>query len=200
MTDETNPKDLLGAKKPPISLVPPSAVVKCAMAMKNGAEKYGAYNWRAKKVQYMIYIDAALRHIFALIDGENEAEDSKLDHKAHAMACLAILIDAEETGNLIDNRPIKGAVNQTLKKYTDQQLSEIATQVEKDQLDDALKDVYEKNASEKSRNYLKSVYPETTWGMDFDGKGCLDINEHLQKMKNKPSKYFYGTEDKKDDK
>jgi len=50
----TNPKDLEGNKKPPISLVPPSVLIHLAEAFKEGARKYGAYNWRTKKVQAMI--------------------------------------------------------------------------------------------------------------------------------------------------
>ncbi len=118
MTDDSsNPKDKIGSKKVPLSLIPSSALVHLAMVMKNGADKYGAYNWREKKIQAMIYLDAALRHILAYIDGEDCASDSSMDHRAHAMACLAILLDADETGNLKDNRPKKGAASRVLAKF-----------------------------------------------------------------------------------
>jgi len=42
----TNPKDRIGIKKPPIHLVPPVAIIHEAMAFKDGADKYGPYNWR----------------------------------------------------------------------------------------------------------------------------------------------------------
>lgn len=121
MTDETNPKDLEGDKKPPLSLVPPCAIVGMAMAFKEGARKYGAYNWRSKKVQAMIYIDAALRHIGQKLDGEDIDPESGVDHLDAAMASLAVYKDAQETGNLIDNRPVKGKVGTTIRKISEKQ-------------------------------------------------------------------------------
>lgn len=119
MNNSTNPKDLVGAKKPPLSLIPPVGLIHEAMALKNGADKYGAYNWRSKKVQSMIYIDAILRHAQCYLDGENYAEDSKVHHLAHIKACCSILLDATETGNLIDNRPPKGNAAEVIGRLTE---------------------------------------------------------------------------------
>ncbi len=113
----TNPKDLLGQHKVSLSLVPASSLIYEALAMKNGADKYGPFNWRGNKVQLMIYIDACLRHIYSFVDGENDAQDSKVPHLAHAKACLGIIIDAMCTGNLIDNRPSKGKAVELLEKF-----------------------------------------------------------------------------------
>src|SRR5271169_6646786 len=88
ITDETNPKDKIGAKKPRLSLVPPSGLVYAALAMANGADKYGPYNWRDKKVQAMIYLEACVRHILSWQDGEENAQDSGVPHLGHAIACL----------------------------------------------------------------------------------------------------------------
>ena len=118
ITDETNPKDKIGAKKPRLSLVPPSGLVYAALAMANGADKYGPYNFRDKKVQAMIYLEACIRHVLAWQDGEECAQDSGVPHLGHALACLLILIDAKETGNLIDNRPKPGVMAQLIEKYT----------------------------------------------------------------------------------
>jgi hypothetical protein len=106
--DEANPKDLLGLKKVPLHLLPAVARIFGAMAMKDGARKYGPYNWRTKKVKASIYIDAIERHMLAFLDGEDCAEDSGIHHLGHVIACCAILLDAKETGNLIDDRPITG--------------------------------------------------------------------------------------------
>ncbi len=103
-----NPKDIQGAKKAPINLIPPVALVHEALAFQNGAEKYGAFNWREKRVLASVYIGAALRHLLAYADGEDRAADSGLHHLAHVRACLAILLDAEECGQLGDDRPAKG--------------------------------------------------------------------------------------------
>lgn len=113
-----NPKDLLGMKKPRLSLVPPAGLVYAALAMANGADKYGPYNWREKKVQLMIYLEAAQRHILSYQDGEECAKDSGVPHLGHALACLLIVIDALETGNLVDNRPKPGPMSALIERYT----------------------------------------------------------------------------------
>ncbi len=107
MATSPNPKDRLGAQKVSITKLPPVAVLHTSHALMNGADKYGAYNWREKAVRASIYVDACERHLNAWFDGEEEAPDSGVHHLGHAMACLAILLDAQETGNLIDDRPVK---------------------------------------------------------------------------------------------
>ena len=113
----TNPKDLLGIKKVQLNLVPPSSVIYQALAMEDGARKYGPFNWRQNKVIASIYIAAALRHIYAFLDGENDAQDSKKPHLGHALACLGIIVDALETGNLVDDRPLAGNAQQLISRY-----------------------------------------------------------------------------------
>lgn len=115
---DTNPKDLVGITKPQLDLIPPASLVYQAIAMQDGAQKYGPFNWREKKIQASIYYAAALRHLAQWYDGEENAEDSKKPHLAHAIACIGILIDAIETGNVIDNRPTPGAASNVIKKWT----------------------------------------------------------------------------------
>jgi hypothetical protein len=100
-----NPKDLFGAKKVSLSKFPAVAVAHGAHAMMDGADKYGAYNWRDKAVIASIYVDASKRHIDNWYEGQKRAKDSEVHHLGHALACIAIMLDAEETGNLIDDRP-----------------------------------------------------------------------------------------------
>lgn len=119
MNASTNPKDLIGIEKPPISLVPPVSVIYEAMALRDGAAKYGPYNWRANKVQASIYIDAFNRHVMAWLDGEDFARDSGVHHLAHAKACLGIILDAEANGSLVDDRPQTGATSKVLQELTD---------------------------------------------------------------------------------
>lgn len=115
---ETNPKDLIGAKKVSLTKIPPVALAHCATAMMDGARKYSSYNWRAKDVQADIYVDAALRHLLAWFDGEETAEDSQVHHLGHAMACCAILMDAQACGGLVDNRPSKaGAFLRVMREW-----------------------------------------------------------------------------------
>jgi len=106
-----NPKQAYGDKKIPVHLVPPAASMYLAMAFKEGARKYGAYNWRENDVEAMTYVGAALRHIMQYLDGEDidpDTGEAEVPHLAAAGACLAILADATEGDNLIDNRPPTG--------------------------------------------------------------------------------------------
>lgn len=106
MSDNTNPKDLLGIKKENISLIPPEGIRGIAKAMEFGAKKYGAYNWRDKKVQYKIYLDAIMRHTLALVEGQDLDPDSNLSHLDHIGANVVILKDAIKHQCLVDNRDI----------------------------------------------------------------------------------------------
>ena len=114
--DTTNPKDRLGIKKVQLDLVPPSSIIYQALAMEDGARKYGKANWRSKQVRASIYVAAALRHLYSWHDGEECAKDSGKPHLAHALACLGILVDAIETGNLVDDRPTAGTAAQLIEK------------------------------------------------------------------------------------
>ena len=115
---DNNPKTAMGALKVPLHLVPPSANHFLALAMADGAKKYGPYNWREKTISTSVYIGAVKRHIDAFWDGEDFARDSKVHHIAHAMACLAIMMDASTLGKLNDDRPPVGAIGDLQEIYT----------------------------------------------------------------------------------
>ena len=119
-SDSTNPKDLIGIHKVPLHLVPTAGIIHEAMAMKNGAAKYGPFNWRDKKVIASIYIAACLRHVYAWFDGEECAEDSGQHHLGHARACLGIILDAQETESLKDDRPLPGATPRLLAEMAEE--------------------------------------------------------------------------------
>lgn len=99
-----NPKDLIGNTKLGLRHVPLGALYEMAVAMDDGARKYGPFNWRAHPVRADVYVDAAKRHMEAWVHGEERAGDSGGHHLAHAMACMAILLDAQHHGTLKDNR------------------------------------------------------------------------------------------------
>lgn len=115
---DSNPKSQYGMKKPPMHLVPPAAKIYLSQGFADGAEKYGPYNWRENSVAASVYVAAAMRHIDQWYDGEEFAEDSGVHHLAHALSCLAIIADARETGNLIDDRPLPGAASRLIKDLT----------------------------------------------------------------------------------
>ena len=108
-TSGINPKDLLGMRKPPLTLVPAALPIITSVVMKLGAKKYGPYNWRLKKVRRTVYIEAAMRHLLSALDGEDCDPESGVPHEAHAAACVGIILDALVTGNLVDDRPTPGA-------------------------------------------------------------------------------------------
>lgn len=111
-----NPKTGAGRKKPQMNLVPPRAMVLEAKVFELGAAKYTPYNFRESRVPASIYYAAALRHLMAWFDGEDNDEESGLLHTAHVRACMAILIDAEAQGTLDDDRPTTGTTAQLLKE------------------------------------------------------------------------------------
>lgn len=103
-TKPTNPKDMLGSNKLPLHLWPEIATALGSLALLDGALKYGRGNWRVAGVRATIYVDAARRHMARWFEGEFADPDSGLPHLAHALACLAILVDAEAAGMLNDDR------------------------------------------------------------------------------------------------
>jgi len=100
-----DPKGAAGALKAPLQLLPPFPMEQLAWVHKLGADKYGSWNWRENKVEAMTYVGAIRRHLDAFVEGENQDPESKRSHLAHIMASCAILMDAEDQGQLIDNRP-----------------------------------------------------------------------------------------------
>jgi hypothetical protein len=95
-----------------------SALLHLGRAMSEGRLKYGLYNWRKTKVQSDIYFDAIMRHVWAWNDGEELADGPmKCHHLAHVMAGAAILLDAMETGMLVDNRGTPGNLPEIINKW-----------------------------------------------------------------------------------
>ncbi len=99
-----NPKDEIGNSKLGFHHIPLSSLLHLSAAMEDGVKKYGLYNWRESKIKSEIYIDAAIRHILSWVEGEDLAVDSGVHHFGHVMACMAILLDAESSGTLVDHR------------------------------------------------------------------------------------------------
>lgn len=100
----TNPKDLIGSNKLPLHLWPNTATALGALALLDGALKYGRSNFRHIGVRASIYYDAFNRHTKAWFEGEDNDPESGLPHLAHALACVAILVDAQAAGKLNDDR------------------------------------------------------------------------------------------------
>jgi hypothetical protein len=113
-----NPKDVAARGKVQLDSLPSGGAIHTALAIQNGADKYGAFNWRETPIEAMTYIHALKRHVTAWIDGEDCAADSGIHHLGHAAATLMILMDAMECGTLKDNRPPKGKAADLLARYS----------------------------------------------------------------------------------
>lgn len=115
---DTNPKTVYGEAKPSLSLLPGPALVEIAGAMREGKAKYGSMNWRTDPVSSTTYADAALRHLFQWLDGEDRCPKSRAYHLAHVAANAMILLDAELQGTLIDDRPPTGTTSAAIDRNT----------------------------------------------------------------------------------
>lgn len=114
-----NPKDAYGLKKPPLRLIPPSALLFVSRVFGLGAKKYGPYNWRDAGVKHTVYLEAAMRHLGQALDGEELDPESGQPHEAHAMACMAIILDAKSLGKLINDLPPPGCSSKLIAQLTE---------------------------------------------------------------------------------
>jgi hypothetical protein len=129
----SNPKERDSSHKVPVHLFPPAAIVAGAHVIAQGHKKPGRsiYNWREKPIRFTDYYGAASRHMMRALDGEqfdkelSELAGSPIDHMDAALASLAILIDARESGTLIDDRPKSNwATDKLLDRITDSNLKQ----------------------------------------------------------------------------
>lgn len=105
----SNPKDVMGVKKVPMSVLPAPVMMEVALGMAEGAMKYGRHNYRVIGVRASVYYDATQRHLKAWIEGEDNDPDSKinLSHISKAISSLTVLRDAMMRGMMEDDRPPK---------------------------------------------------------------------------------------------
>lgn len=102
---QSNPKRAFGIRKPSAQFIPPVAIIEESAVMALGAAKYGAFNWQDDPVDATTYYSAAMRHLMQWFSGEDRDVESGASHLAHVRACMAILIDAQASDKLIDDRP-----------------------------------------------------------------------------------------------
>ena len=115
---QSNPKDAIGSDKLPIHLWPTTATIMGSIGLLDGMLKYGRSNFRGIGVRASIYVDACQRHLNAWFEGEDCDPDSGVPHLAHALACLAILVDAQAAGKLNDDRMVEGGYRKLVTELT----------------------------------------------------------------------------------
>jgi len=101
----------LDAGKLRVDLVPMSAIRAIATILGESAQpkgKYPARNWE-KGIPWMRNIASALRHIMAILEGEDVDPESGFPHSYHALTRLAMQVELERTGKGEDDRPAKAA-------------------------------------------------------------------------------------------
>lgn len=101
----TNPKDMVGTRKAPMSTVPANVMAEVGVAMLEGACKYGRSNYRVAGVRSSVYYDAVIRHLFSWWEGEDIDPDSGMSHITKAITSLVVLRDAMIQDMATDDRP-----------------------------------------------------------------------------------------------
>lgn len=113
----SNPKDAAATNRLDLSLFPSTARAYGALAMVEGDQKYGGYNYRKAGVMASIYYAAANRHMDKWYNGEDVDPKTGVPHLANALACIAVLIDGIEMDNWTDDRPPKLDVAGLLNRF-----------------------------------------------------------------------------------
>jgi hypothetical protein len=81
--------------KPLMSLIPARAETAMAEVLTFGATKYGPDNWRKVANGDQRYLDALMRHVNSHRRGELLDSETGLPHLAHAMCCVAFLLELQ---------------------------------------------------------------------------------------------------------
>jgi Domain of unknown function (DUF5664) len=84
------------SEKARMGLLPPRALRSVADVLTFGARKYLPDNWRYVENGPERYLDAAMRHIVAYMQGEDNDPESSLPHLSHALCCLMFIVDLSE--------------------------------------------------------------------------------------------------------
>ena len=109
-TKPTNPKDAIGIRKVPMSVIPANVMAEVAVGLLEGAAKYGRHNYRVAGIRASVYYDAAMRHMMSWWEGQDFDPDEKsagLSHVTKAIASLVVLRDAMMRDMMTDDRPPK---------------------------------------------------------------------------------------------
>ena len=90
-------------EKPRMDLLDPLALEGLAKVLTFGAQKYAAHNWR-KGLANTRLIAAMLRHLFAIMRGEDIDPESGLPHIDHVGCCWMFLSNNMKVRPEMDDR------------------------------------------------------------------------------------------------
>lgn len=90
-------------EKPRMDLLDPLALEGLATVLTFGAQKYAAHNWR-KGIANTRLIAAMLRHLFAIMRGEDLDPESGLPHIDHVGCCWMFLSNNMKVRPEMDDR------------------------------------------------------------------------------------------------
>ncbi len=123
-----NPKDLAGATRAPLHLLPAVGIIHGAMGCFDGAVKYGPYNWREEKISLFGYLGALERHLQKLKDGEwfDKNDPYGGTHLGHIIATSAIILDAYHCDTLINDLPEQNGAAADVLEEIENMLEEMA--------------------------------------------------------------------------
>lgn len=81
--------------KPRLSLLPDKALIAEARVWECGERKYGRDNWRKLwgKDTKSVVLDSALRHLVAMLAGEDRDPETGCYHAAHVRCNMAMIIE-----------------------------------------------------------------------------------------------------------
>lgn len=89
--------------KVPLDLLDPAALEGLAAVLQFGAKKYQAHNWRGG-ISYSRLLGAMMRHLFAILRGEDVDPESGLPHVDHLGCCWMFLSNMMKTRQDLDDR------------------------------------------------------------------------------------------------
>lgn len=82
--------------KPRWSLIPDGVLLDVVKVLEFGASRYGVDNWKHVPDATTRYYDAAMRHMDAWWQGEENDVETGSSHLAHAMCCITFLMWLEK--------------------------------------------------------------------------------------------------------
>ena len=112
-----NPKDAMGSRKVPLSVLPAQVLLETALGLYEGGRKYGVSNYRVAGVRASVYYDATMRHLMDWWEGQDIDPDSGLSHVTKAISSLMVLRDSMLNDMCTDDRPPKVKNNAFMSEY-----------------------------------------------------------------------------------